>query len=219
MASSFSIKNDTSTGEFSFVPVIFISVLFHIFVFFVVPLATKFLWQPKQYIRPPTFQLVQVPQPKARVTPKKKAVKRVKKKAKRAVPQTKGRVNPAKTKPVEEEDLSELEDLLNEIPPPISQLNVGKPFKYDYYIRNIQSKVERNWKPSINDGSLSVVLKFTIFRNGSISAVTISKSSGHSTLDNLGVRAITLAAPFGKLPHGYPDTRIDLTYTLIPAAR
>ncbi len=85
-------------------------------------------------------------------------------------------------------------------------------------MNNIQAKVEKNWNPPLKDEQLSVILLFTIYRSGKISDVKLKKSSGNSMLDNLAIRAIKLASPFGKLPHGYPDNKIDLTYTLIPAS-
>ena len=80
MTSSFTIKTGFESKETSFVPVIIFSFIFHIFVFFVVPVATKILWQPKQFVRPPTFQLVKMPQKVSPVKPKEKIVKRKKKK-------------------------------------------------------------------------------------------------------------------------------------------
>jgi TonB family protein len=219
MSSSFTIRTDIESKESSFIPVGIFSFVVHIVVFFVVPIATKILWQPKQFVRPPTFQLVTKPQPVTEVKPKKKIVRKKKKKAKRAVPKSKANKS-AKPKPrEEEEDLSELEELLEDLPQPVSQINVGKPFKYSWYINYIQAKIERNWKPHINDESLEVVLNFIIYRTGKISDVKIQKSSGNSTLDNLAIRAVKLAAPFKKLPHGYKDTKIELFYTLVPAVR
>ncbi len=220
MTSSFTLRTDAESRESSFIPVIIISFVFHIVVFIVIPFATKILWQPKKYVRPPTFQLVKIAPKVAPVKPKKKVVKKTKKKkAKRAVPKSKKSNRNVKPKQKEEEDLSDLEDLLEDLPQPISQVNLGKPFKYSWYINNIQAKVEKNWNPPINDESLEVVLIFTIYRNGKISDVRVENSSGNSTLDNLAIRAVKVAAPFGKLPHGYHDTKIDLTYTLIPAVR
>ena len=206
------------SGEKSFLPVFFYSVLFHIFIFIVVPVITQFVWRPKTFERPRTFQLVQIPQKVAPI--REKVIERPKPKEKKLpkkpVPKTKKDTKPVKKKE-EPEDLSELEDLLGGLPQPVSQISVGKTFTYQWYITNIQMKVERNWKPSVNDKDISVVLRFSVFANGRISEVTVAKSSGNTALDNLAVRAVKLAAPFGKIPAGWGENRLDLSYTLIPA--
>ncbi len=202
-----------------FLPVIIYSLIFHVFVFFVVPVLSRFVWRPKTFERPKTFQLVQIPQKVAPVPEKiiKKPVPRKKVVPKKPVPKTKKDTKPVtKEKP---EDLSELEELLGGLPQPVSQISIGKVFPYQWYINNIQMKVERNWKPSVNDDKISVVLQFIIFANGKISEVKIARSSGNSALDNLAVRAVKLAAPFGKIPVKWGDNKLDLSYTLIPALR
>jgi TonB family protein len=77
-------------------------------------------------------------------------------------------------------------------------------------------KIARFWNPPTENRNLSVVVSFTIFSTGAISQPVIEKSSGDRILDNLAMRAVTLAAPFGKLPPGFSRDRIDLSCTLIP---
>jgi TonB family protein len=60
----------------------------------------------------------------------------------------------------------------------------------------------------------AVVVSFTISQNGSVSNVSVAGSSGVSTLDHLAQRAIQLAAPFGKIPIGFTENKLDITYTL-----
>jgi len=212
-ASTFTYEYDTR--ETSFIPVILFSCIFHILVFFVVPVLSRFVWKSKTFERPKTFQLVQIPQKVAPIP--EKVVRKPKKKAvpKKPVPKTKKDSKPVKKE--KPEDLSELEELLGGLPQPVSQITIGKKFPYPWYIRNIQMKVERNWKPPVNDESIAVVLRFTVFANGKISDVNIAESSGNSVLDNLAVRAVKLAAPFGKIPVGYKDNKLELSYELIPA--
>lgn len=205
--------------EPSFLPVIICSLIFHIFVFFVVPVLSRFVRRSKTFERPKTFQLVQIPQKVAPVPEKiiRRPVPREKAVPKKPVPKTKKDTKPVtKEKP---EDLSELEELLGGLPQPVSQITIGKVFPYQWYINNIRMQVERNWKPSVNDDKISVVLQFIIFANGKISEVKIARSSGNSALDNLAVRAVKLAAPFGKIPVKWGDNKLDLSYTLIPALR
>lgn len=219
MASSTMVPGNDSK-ESSFLPVIIYSCIFHILVFFVVPLATKFLWRKEMFVRPTTFQLVQVP-PQPVTEPQKKVAEKSQKKqpAKRArkpVPKKNSKPAPQKQRV---EDVSELEDLLGGLPQPVSRISVGESFPYPWYLNNVQMKVEQNWKPPINDESLAVVVEFSIYPNGRISEVRVVKSSGNTMLDNLAVRAVKLAAPFGKIPAGFTMDKLDLTYTLIPAVK
>lgn len=215
MSSSITASFRLEPKDSSFLPVLFYSLVFHIVVFFVVPITTRLLWRPRKFVRPHTFQLVRIPQ---KVVPiRERVVTKPKKKAvhKKPVPKTKD------SKPVQKkeelEDLRELEELLGGLPQPVSQISIGKVFPYQWYINNIRIKVERNWKPPVNDKTLSVLLKFSVFANGKISEVQVKESSGNSMLDNLAVRAVKLAAPFGKIPAGWKENRLDLSYTLIPA--
>lgn len=207
--------------------VIAFSVIFHVLVIIVAPLLTKLLWKEKEFIRPKTFQLVTLKQPvtvekeqptKKRVPPKKKVKKKIEKTVKKSnVPLKKEKViEKVVDEPVEvfEEDLDELEDLLSDIPKPLSSISVGKQFPYQWYLNNIRSKVERNWKPPFHDSKKSVKLQFTIFSNGKISNVVVTGSSGNSAVDNLGIRAIKLASPFGKLPAGFSGKSLEIEYTL-----
>ena len=200
MSAAYTASCKIESKETSLTPVLVYSFVFHILIFFVVPIATRILWRPKTFERPQTFQLVKIPPktaPVRRVIEKQK----VKKKAvpKRPVPKTKKDSRPVQ-KTEELEDLSELEELLGGLPQPISAVSVTAGFKYDWYLRSIEDRVKRYWSPSINDPNLSVVLMFAIYRDGKISDIKIKERSGNTALDNLAIRAVKLAAPFGKLP-------------------
>ena len=83
-------------------------------------------------------------------------------------------------------------------------------------LENIQQKLSRYWNPPSENRSLSVVVSFTIYSDGSVSEPAVSKGSGNSSLDNLALRAVKLAAPFGKLPPGFSGDKLELSCTLIP---
>jgi TonB family protein len=200
MSAAYNVSYKIALKETSLTPVLVYSFVFHIFIFFVVPIATRILWRPKIFERPQTFQLVRVP-PMAAPVRKVSEKQIVKKKTvtKRPVPKTIKDSRPVQKKE-QTEDLSELEELLGGLPQPISAVSVAAGFKYDWYLRSIEDRVKRYWSPSINDPNLSVVLMFTIYRNGEISDIKITDGSGNAALDNLAKRAVKLSAPFGKLP-------------------
>jgi len=202
-------------------PVFIASIFFHGVVFVIFPILTQFLSVKRTFERPMTFQLVSLPQ--MRSVPQKTAEKFIekpkevtkKKKSlpKNPVPATKKSSEAAQKK----EDLSELEDLLGSMPQPISNISVGKPFKYPWYLNTLCAKVENNWKPPIKDDKISVVVGFSIYRSGDISAVTLKQSCGNDMLDKLAIRAIKIAAPFPKLPPGEDVLEID--FLLRPTTR
>ncbi|MBD3390812.1 MAG: TonB family protein, partial [Chitinivibrionales bacterium] len=116
------------------------------------------------------------------------------------------------------ENLDELASLLEELPIPTSVSAPGD-FKWNWYIMSVQQKIERNWVPPTQNKNISVVVAFTIFPNGTISDVKLAKRSGNATLDNLAVRAVKLAAPFGKLPPGFTGNQLELRCDLKPVRR
>jgi TonB family protein len=83
----------------------------------------------------------------------------------------------------------------------------------------VQEKVERNWNPASENKGDSVVVAFTIKSDGSIAGPSLVKGSGNETLDGLALRAVTLAAPFGKLPPGVAEDKYDMVCTLRPVKK
>jgi TonB family protein len=189
-----------------------VSLLFHLLVLGGIPLLMQITRQSVRFERPPTFQLVTAPptlrplKPAQAKLTKQRAPAKIKKESVRPVP---------RESDAAQENLDELASLLDEIPAPARVATLGD-FKYNWYLANVQQKISRFWNPPSENRNLSVVVSFTINRDGSISAPSVSEGSGNGTLDNLAVRAVTLAAPFGKLPPGFSGDRIELTCTLIP---
>ncbi|MDG5816090.1 energy transducer TonB [Chitinispirillales bacterium ANBcel5] len=143
---------------------------------------------------------------------------------------------PVETKPVEEpraqepepqdeepaprveENLEELAELLRELPVP-ADISAPGDFEQDWYLNAVVQRIERHWIPPFEDRTISVVVKFIIHNDGSISGVEIVRSSGNRTVDNLAIRAVNLAAPFGRLPPGFSGDQLELNITLIPTTR
>ena len=216
MTTSHAVRIEADIRETPLLPVLVYSLIFHIFVFFLVPLASRLLWRVEKFERPKTFQLVRMPAPKRAPgpTPVEKPVREKTEpvKAKRVVPRT----NRAKPAPASEpeEDLSELEDLLGNLQP-VSELSVVSGFPYHWYVNNVQAKVERNWRPATEIPDVHVVVSFTILMNGTISEPKLKHSCGNAALDNLALRAIRVSAPFGKMPIKWGRS-LDIDYKLRP---
>jgi TonB family protein len=190
-------------GDLPFKTGVIFSVLFHLVILAGIPLLVGALRSSVSFERPPTFQLVAAPR---FLRPLQPAVQKAKKEPVKPVPREKGRT---------EEDVEELASVLNEIPAPARVATVGD-FKYHWYLAQTQGKIERFWNPPAEDKSDSVVVAFTIFSDGSISAPVVHQKSRNSTLDELALQAVRLAAPFGRLPPGVSGDRYEILCTLRP---
>ncbi|MFW6221317.1 MAG: TonB family protein, partial [Fibrobacterota bacterium] len=83
----------------------------------------------------------------------------------------------------------------------------------------MRNKIERNWQPSVQNPDLSVVVQFVVMINGTIGDVSVKRSSGSASLDNMALRAVKMAAPFGKLPPGFSENQLQVECTLRPTRR
>ncbi len=218
-------ENQKDNGWLSFI----ISITFHLVVFIGVPLILKMAWKPRTFQRPQTFQLVSpmrpvVPQ-KVRNAPQQRVARKESKPEPKPVPSTNKSAD-RNTKPqpkkepsqAVEENLDELASILEELPVPTRVSAVGD-FKFHWYLNHVQQKLEMNWHPPTENHHIKVVVHFIIHKDGNISSPSIRQSSGSSTIDNIALRAVTLSAPFGKLPPGFSGDKLDLNCTLIPTRK
>ncbi len=221
------INRDTGKGA-SFWSVVILSIVFHVICLVVVPVLGYLFWKPQHFDRPKAFQLVSLPIPpsmpkKAIVpkdAPKQRVAQNIPEPAKVPGPAPKVKDNtktPSKNEPAQstKENLDELASLLDEIPAP-AQISAPGDFKYPWYLTNVQNKIQRYWNPPSENKQLKVVVTFTIFSDGTISEPKVLKSCGNTTIDNLAIRAVRLAAPFGKLNVGFNTRSLDLNVTLNP---
>lgn len=94
----------------------------------------------------------------------------------------------------------------------------GRPFRFPWYLEQLVRKIERNWRPSTN--TMRATVYFRIARNGRISEIEISESSGNFLFDQAAQRAVEASAPMPPLPGEYDgdylgvyfdfDTRVQI---------
>jgi TonB family protein len=195
-------------------PTLLYSIAFHLLVFVVIPVTTLLWRKPQHFQRPQTFQLVRAPMQSKAVLKTSAHTARPKSKSENAIrPATKSDNLAAKKTPKPQpEDVSDLEDLLEGMAQPVSNINVGSGFTYDWYKNNLQIKIEQFWKPAVDNPDLAVQVAFTVLSDGSITPVAIRKSSGNAAIDRQALRAVELAAPFGHLPPAYKgDLMVEMT--------
>ncbi len=83
-------------------------------------------------------------------------------------------------------------------------------FEYAYYQRQMIARIQANWQQIPVRGEARVVVRFTIHRDGSISAADIEESSGQNLLDRAALRAVILGEPFPQLPDSYPRDQVGV---------
>ena len=88
-----------------------------------------------------------------------------------------------------------------------------------WYLSVIHGKVSLNWdQPSarlITEESLTVVVSFRIRQDGSVSGITVRRSSGRSTVDQSASKAVRDSMPFPPLTGVIPGDHLDVTIDFI----
>ena len=101
-------------------------------------------------------------------------------------------------------------------------LGANAPFGTEFgpYAEILRNRVANAWRTSDIDSRIHsaplVTITFTLHRDGSISGMRVSRSSGFVTLDRSAERAILDAAPFPRMPPQFPkdQTNIDFVFEL-----
>ena len=80
--------------------------------------------------------------------------------------------------------------------------------QFGYYANIIRDNIARAWKPA-TAGKVSVVVTFTIQRNGSVTNVHLTTASGNQTMDYSAQRAV-MDANLPPLPPTFPRNQADV---------
>jgi periplasmic protein TonB len=89
--------------------------------------------------------------------------------------------------------------------------------RFPYYVAIITNKVSQAWyrqeiDPRTPYGREAKVI-FVIARDGTVSNIHLSQSSGSPSLDSSAVRAVQRIETFGPLPPGYSGSTVSVEYT------
>lgn len=98
--------------------------------------------------------------------------------------------------------------------------------KYQKYLMDMKRKIEFHWEyPALaarNSWQGSLKINFKINRDGSVSDISLERSSGYPMLDDAAMTAVRLAAPFPPFPTNFSIEDISIkgqfTYHLIVPA-
>lgn len=95
----------------------------------------------------------------------------------------------------------------------------NSPFgtQFGWYAERIEAQVGQHWQTAgLDPRSHAASVVFTIHRDGSVTGVRLSQSSGNQAMDFSAQRAILDAAPFPPLPPQFPksDATVELKFVL-----
>jgi len=88
--------------------------------------------------------------------------------------------------------------------------------KYSWYVEAVQRRVSGNWLQATIDPGIHAApraeISFTITRNGSITNIQVTQSSGNASVDTSGIRALRASDPLQPLPGDYSGGSVNVTY-------
>ncbi len=92
-----------------------------------------------------------------------------------------------------------------------------KEFKYISYFTHIKRKIELVWEYPRAAAEMgqegSLLLRFTILKDGRLGGVKLLRSSGYRLLDREAIRAVKAAAPFNPIPDRLHKHRLNIIAT------
>jgi periplasmic protein TonB len=88
--------------------------------------------------------------------------------------------------------------------------------RFPWYVQAVQRRISGNWLQSTVDPAVRfaprVVATFSIARDGTVSSVQITKSSGNPSVDTSAVRAIRESSPLDRLPPEYNGGFVNVEF-------
>jgi TonB family protein len=90
--------------------------------------------------------------------------------------------------------------------------------RYSWYVEAVKRRISGNWLQNTIDQRILAartahcVVTFTILRDGSLKDVHVSQTSGNSSMDNSGLRAILSSNPMPALPGNYSGSYVTVTF-------
>lgn len=88
--------------------------------------------------------------------------------------------------------------------------------RFPWYVEAVQRRVSGNWLQSTVDPGIAwaprVVTTFDILRDGTITNVQVTRSSGNNSVDNSAVRALRDSSPLDRLPPEYAGSKVSVEF-------
>jgi protein TonB len=88
--------------------------------------------------------------------------------------------------------------------------------RFSWYVEAVQRKVSSSWLQSTVDPRIAfaprLVATFDILRDGTVTNIQVTKSSGNASVDSSAVRAIRDASPMQQLPPAYSGSKVSVEF-------
>jgi periplasmic protein TonB len=88
--------------------------------------------------------------------------------------------------------------------------------QFPWYVEAVQRRVSSNWLEATVDPSISFAprctITFTILRDGTVTNIQVTQSSGNQSVDMSGVRAIQSSSPLDHLPSEYGGSSVNVEF-------
>jgi TonB family protein len=91
--------------------------------------------------------------------------------------------------------------------------NVSEQVNYDAFTTAMKHKIYEQWDPPKGTVQNQVLLAFQVHRDGTVSNLRVTRSSGLRMLDSAAILAVRKAAPFSPPPAKAPDP-LNITFYL-----
>ena len=92
-------------------------------------------------------------------------------------------------------------------------LSEDTPYMFEGYMREMQNKIKSNWEPPQQYTSKSVVISYTIMKDGKLGSYKIIQSSENNKMDKAAVKALKKSAPFEPLPANFLGDHVEVQFT------
>jgi TonB family protein len=90
--------------------------------------------------------------------------------------------------------------------------------RYSWYVESVKRRIAGNWLQNTIDQRILAartahcVVIFSIYRDGTVKDVHIAQTSGNSSMDTSGVRAVLSSNPMPALPGDYSGSYVTVTF-------
>lgn len=88
--------------------------------------------------------------------------------------------------------------------------------RFPAYVEAVRNRISSNWLQSTVDQSIRsaprAIFTFQILRDGTVTNVQRTQSSGYPTVDSSALRAILSSSPMSALPSGYPGSSVSVEF-------
>lgn len=88
--------------------------------------------------------------------------------------------------------------------------------RFPAYVDAVRNRISSNWLQSTVDPSVRwaprAMFTFQILRDGTVTNVQMTQSSGNRTVDNSALRAILSSSPMSALPSSYPGNSVSVEF-------